>query len=76
MKTKKPEELLTELGIDYESGKYKNRYIRYLSHIETFQIGEPDGVFDRWANSVDYTFNLFQKKGQRQLIKWIIAQEK
>lgn len=70
MKIKSPEELFSELGIEleYGCGMYNGINIRYLEHCGKLQTG--DDNFDRWANSVDKEFDLLQKKGQREFMRW------
>jgi hypothetical protein len=70
LKLKKPEELFIELGIelDYGVGKLADRHIRYSDYTGCLDIGDLD--FDKWGNSVDFSFDLWQAKGQRQFLRW------
>lgn len=66
-----PAEFLTFQGITldkYGTGTFMGRNTRLLE-IGIFQIGDDD--FDRWANSVDLSFDLSQAKGQRQFARWL-----
>ena len=66
-----PVALLEELGIDleYGCGLAKGRPLRYLATEGLIQIGDDD--FDRWANSVEVEFDVWQPKGLRQFEKWV-----
>lgn len=70
------EDLFDDLGIrkDIEySGCSKlpiiGRNIRYLPEMGIVQIGDND--FDRWANSVELEFFVWQSKGIRQFVRWL-----
>ena len=70
-KLKSPEHFLTEMTIvvdDAGCGTLMGRNTRLLE-IGIFQIGDYD--FDRWANSVDFEFDLTQANGQRQFKRWL-----
>ena len=71
MKYMNPTELFTEQGIvlEYGCGKYNNRPVRFLRESGVFQVGDND--FDRWANSVEFEFDLYSKKGQREFYNWV-----
>ena len=73
-KLKDPEELLLELGVTlkHDCGRFKGRNIRLCGN-GFLDIGEVDKTFDRFANSVEFSFDLLQKKGQRQFLNWIKA---
>jgi hypothetical protein len=71
MKNNQEIEFLASFGIKLDEwgiGKWHDRHVRYLGHLGLFQIGEKD--FDRWANSVEYEFELWQPKGQRQFTRF------
>ena len=73
-----PEEIFFELGIEFNwgcycCGRYKNMHVRYLEREGVFQVGEPDSTFDRWSNSVDFEFAIWQPKGMRQFIRWALT---
>lgn len=55
---------LDEIG----TGTFMGRNTRLLC-TGVFQIGDDD--FDRWANSVDLSFDLSQAKGQRRFTRWL-----
>ena len=70
MKLKDPYNLLHEAGVTLsdDCGSFKGRCIRYLPHLGRIDIGDND--FDRWANSLELSFDVRQIKGQRQFLKW------
>jgi hypothetical protein len=65
-----PRELFLELGIEteYDCGILFGRQFRYLEYSGQVQIG--DNNFDRWANSVELTFDIWLEKGRRQFLRW------
>ena len=70
MKVRDLNELFEELGIElkYGCGIFRGKHVRYLRERGVFQVGDSD--FDRWANSVDLEFDVWQPKGQRNLRRW------
>ena len=73
-----PYELFAEFGITLEYntvGTFKDRPIRWLEDISVFQVGEDNTTFDRWANSIDFQFDLFKAEGQRAFIRWVKEEE-
>lgn len=72
MKAQPEIEFLETLGIhidEYGTGKWRNREVRYLKQYGLFQIG--DNNFDRWANSVEWEFYIWQPKEQRALERFV-----
>ena len=69
-KIKDPMEFLSELGIEHDDGygKIFDRYFRYLEECGVIEIA--DNNFDRWANSVGLSFDIWLSKGQRQFLRW------
>lgn len=64
--------MLTEIGInlgeeDY-NGNHKGRRVRFVPKTGMMQVS--DNNFDRWANSVELTFDVQQPKGRRQFARW------
>ena len=59
------------LKLNHGYGKIGDRPIRYLEDEGLFQIGETMKTFDRWANSVEYDFEVFKASGIRCLRKWL-----
>lgn len=60
------------IGLDvYHAGKIQNRNVRYLPEYKCIDIGDND--FDRWGNSVELSFDLGTKKGQREFKKWYLT---
>lgn len=53
----------------HDSGTFKARPVRYLPGQRLFQVGDDD--FDRWANSVERSFNLSKRADQRALVRWV-----
>jgi hypothetical protein len=72
---KTAEQTLAELGIrlEYGVGEYRGRAVRYLEDSGILQIGDTE--FDRWANSVEFEFDLMSKKGQREFLRWAIPED-
>lgn len=73
-KLQRPEYLLLELGFDLDEfgyGMWCGRYVRYIPVIGLFEVSEPFDTFDRWANSTELSFDIWLKKGQRRLRKWL-----
>ncbi len=63
--------IVRELGMpldDYGTCEYKGRHVR-LSCNGCLDIG--DDNFDRWANSVDFSFDVVTDKGKRALTRFI-----
>ena len=73
MKLKDPIELLLELGVilEYNCGMLNNRPVRYVEHTGSLDVGEHKSEFDRWANSLEMSFDLLTPKGQRAFIRWV-----
>lgn len=65
------EDLLNEFGIVLEHGygTFKDRPIRLVGHL--FQVGESRETFDRWANSVEFEFDVCRSAEVRQLKRWL-----
>lgn len=64
-------ELLSEFNVvlEYGCGRYNDRPIRLLEGQGVLQVGAND--FDRWANSVDFEFDIRKKSGMRALKRWL-----
>lgn len=54
-----------------DSLRIKGRHARFISSISLIQVGESDETFDRWANSVEYEWDLSRSAQRRQFIKWL-----
>lgn len=63
-------DLFIELGIilEHDVGYYKGKNVRYTEYINRFDVGDDD--FDRWSNSLDFSFDLYSEKGQSDFILW------
>ena len=59
------------ITLGYGCGMFQGRQIRYLEERGLLQVGDDD--FDRWANSVELEFEVWQKKGLRQLNKYLAS---
>lgn len=73
MKIRNPLDIFEELGIvlEYGYGRFKDRNVRFIDSLGLFEVGECDKDFDRWSNSVEFQFEVWQKKGQRQFLRWV-----
>ncbi|MGR9108711.1 MAG: hypothetical protein ACU843_17470, partial [Gammaproteobacteria bacterium] len=73
MKIKPAQQLFDEAGISLKDdcGKHNGRRVRWLAEYGLFQVGEDDKNFDRWANSVDFSFDLRSAAGQRKFLRWV-----
>ena len=72
-KLRSPKEFLATVAITvdkYGTGTFMCRNTRLLE-VGIFQIGEDAATFDRWANSVEFEFDLSQSKGQRKFHRWL-----
>ena len=69
-KSTDPLDVITDLGIklEYGCGMFNGRPVRYLENLGIFQVG--DDNFDRWANSLDFEFDLWLPKGMRKFQRW------
>ena len=69
-KIKDPESFLLDQGIRYEEGSTKVGGLNIrLTGSGGLDVGEAD--FDRWSVSIDFSFDLLQKKGQRAFKRWL-----
>ena len=68
-KSTDPLDVITDLGIklEYGCGMFNGRPVRYLENLGIFQVG--DDNFDRWANSLDFEFDLWLKE-MRKFLRW------
>lgn len=73
MKKTDPESFLRIFGRDYDELGYciiNGRHVRYIEERGVVQVGDDD--FDRWANSVEMEFDVWQPKGMRQFERWAL----
>lgn len=74
MKLRPHLEIFEKIGIILDgscgefSGVFKGRNLRYLENKGIVEIG--DNNFDRWANSIEFVFEVWLSKGQRQFMRW------
>ena len=70
--SKDPEELLNDYGckLEWGCGRINELPIR-LSSGGILDVGESKETFDRWANSIDHTFDLWLPKEQRRFMRWM-----
>ena len=61
-----------ELEFEYGISDFNDRYLRSIGHDgEILQVSEVKKDFDRWANSVDFEFDLSRKKERKAFIEFI-----
>jgi hypothetical protein len=55
------EHLFEKMGIKLEHGcgTYKGRPLRYFENTGIMEVGEAGEAFERWGNSVEMSFNLY-----------------
>jgi len=68
-------DVLVLLGVSEQHDKYgsfrlNDRKCRYLPDHGRVDVGEMDSTFDRWANSVDFSFDVHRPAGHRQFMRW------
>ena len=71
MKLKNTDALLAEAGVQLDkwgTGKFSGRHVRWLPSLKVIEFGSLD--FDRWANSKEESFDVSQKIGQRQFLRY------
>jgi len=64
------QELLWCIGLrlEYSVGVFCGRNVRYLESCKCLQVGEAH--FDRWSNSIDKEFYLWQPSERRRFLRW------